>query len=153
MSRHMKLSCDYKQKLCTVWRRVPQGLVWESISKPPCGWKEPYSPMCLCMWVSVYRHGHGLWVCAQLDLYVHLTMLVFQIPRQHLLHSAELLGPVSAAFLRSEIAFRCFFHLFFSSTWQSCLNFSFRGPKRSLSFHAPLFSFSKAKAKAGTATD
>lgn len=63
--------------------------------------------------MSVYRHGHGLWVCAQLDLYVHLIMLVFQIPRQHLLHSAELLGPVSAAFLRSEIAFQMLLSLVF----------------------------------------
>lgn len=40
-------------------------------------------------------------------------MLVFQIPRQHLLHSAELLGPVSAAFLRSEIAFQMLLSLVF----------------------------------------
>lgn len=76
----------------------------------------------LCVWVCVcvcasVGMGAGYvpnWTCAHAWLCVScLAVSVFQIPRQHLLHPAELWGPASVALLRNEIAFQMLLSLVF----------------------------------------
>lgn len=104
---------------------------------------------CVCVCAQMGMDYTNTWLCMSC-----LTVPVSQIPRQHLLHSAKVLGPAFVALLRKEIAFQMLFALvFFPPLDRAALTSHSGALKRSVSFHAPLFSFSKSRAKAGTATD
>lgn len=63
---------------------------------------------CVCVCAQMAMDYANTWLCMSC-----LAMLVSQIPRQHLLHSAKVLEPAFVALLRKEIAFQMLFALVF----------------------------------------